>query len=229
MRTIYSFGIVEFMLKRLLCSSCPVCTGPRLAPRPCALSLRQDSLPPAGPEQGLGPRSEASPSVPATIAIPEPCQCFLVWGRAQSQHLSIHLSAGLLACVLPSTNPSSQGLSPVLYPFLTKEPAHTGEHTQGFTVPFVWPSASSLSSSPLEQKRGSRSWDAGSVAVQTPSPIACPMCSLDLSLSFLACPGGWKPVQVGPGVCLGVGSLVPASLLRDSPSCPATAVEMLGN
>lgn len=97
MRTIYSFGIVEFMLKRPLCSGCPVCTGPRLAPRPCALSLRQDSLPPAGPEQGLGPRSEASPAVPATVAIPEPCQCFLVWGRAQSQHLSIHLLAGLLA------------------------------------------------------------------------------------------------------------------------------------
>lgn len=58
MRTIYSFGIVEFMLKRPLCSSCPVYTGPRLAPRPCALSLRQYSLPPAGPEQGLGPRAQ---------------------------------------------------------------------------------------------------------------------------------------------------------------------------
>ena len=58
MRTIYSFGIVEFMLKGPLCSSCPVYTGPRLAPRPCALSLRQYSLPPAGPEQGLGPRAQ---------------------------------------------------------------------------------------------------------------------------------------------------------------------------
>lgn len=112
------------MLKRPLCSSCPVYIGPRLAPRPCALSLRQDSLPPAGPEQGLEPRSEASPAVPATIAIPEPCQCFLVWGRAQSQHPSVRLSAGLLACVLPCINPTSQGLSLVLYPFLTKEPAH---------------------------------------------------------------------------------------------------------
>lgn len=218
MRTIYSFGIVEFMLKRPLCSGCPVYIGPRLAPRPCALSLRQDSLPPAGPEQGLEPRSEASPAVPATIAIPEPCQCFLVWGRAQSQHPSVRLSAGLLACVLPCINPTSQGLSLVLYPFLTKEPAHThtGEHTQAFTAPFVWPSGSSLSSSPLEQKRGTRSWDAGSVAVQTPPPSPAP-CALDLSLSFLACPGGWKPVQVDPGACLGVGSLIPTFPASRSP------------
>lgn len=110
------------MLKRLLFGGCPVYRGPRLAPRPCALSLGQDSLPPAGPEQGLGPRSEASPAVPATIAIPEPCQCFPVWGRAQSQHPSV-LLAGLPACVLPCVNPTSQGLSLLLYPFLTKEPA----------------------------------------------------------------------------------------------------------
>lgn len=95
MRTVYSLGVVEFMLERLLCRGCPVYKGPRLAPRPCALSLRQDSLPPAGPEQGLGPRSEATPAVPATIAIPEPCQCFLVWGKAQSQHPSGGWAAGL--------------------------------------------------------------------------------------------------------------------------------------
>lgn len=85
------------MLERLLCRGCPVYKGPRLAPRPCALSLRQDSLPPAGPEQGRGPRSEATPAVPATIAIPEPCQCFLVWGKAQSQHPSVHPSVGWAA------------------------------------------------------------------------------------------------------------------------------------
>lgn len=100
MRTIYSLGIVEFMLERLLCRGCPVYKGPRLAPRPCALSLRQDSLPPAGPEPGLGPRSEATPAVPATIAIPEPCQCFLVWGKAQSQHRSVRPSVRRLGCWL---------------------------------------------------------------------------------------------------------------------------------
>lgn len=97
MRTIYSLGIVEFMLERLLCRGCLVYKGPRLASRPCALSLPQDSLPPARPEPGLGPRSEATPAVPATIAIPEPCQCFLVWGKAQSQHLSVHPSVGWAA------------------------------------------------------------------------------------------------------------------------------------
>ncbi|EDL93314.1 dolichyl pyrophosphate phosphatase 1 (predicted), isoform CRA_e [Rattus norvegicus] len=89
------------MLERLLCRGCPVYKGPRLAPRPCALSLRQDSLPPAGPEPGLGPRSEATPAVPATIAIPEPCQCFLVWVRPRaSTRPSVRPSVRRLGCWL---------------------------------------------------------------------------------------------------------------------------------
>lgn len=60
--------------------------------------------------------------------------------------------------------------------------------------------------------------DAGGVAVQTPSPHRLPHV-LWICPCILACPGGWKPVQVHPGVCLGVGSQIPSfreSLLRAS-------------
>lgn len=115
------------------------------------------------------PRSEATTlALPVTIAIPEPCQCFLVWGQGPEQAPVCRL--GCCYCVLPYVNPTSQGLSLVLYPqdsnpFLTKEPAHTGEHTQAFTAPFVWPSSSSLSSSQLEQNRNQElgCWQCGSV------------------------------------------------------------------
>lgn len=60
------------------------------------------------------------------------------------------------------------------------------------------------------------------MAVLTPSPISCPVCSGFLPV-LLACPGG----------CLGVGSLIPTCPAARGPSsglslsCPATVVEML--
>lgn len=194
------------MLKRLLRGGCPVYRGPRLAPRPCALSLEQDSLPPAGPEQGLGPGVRHPLFLPP-LPFQNPVSVFL---SGAGPRASTH--PGLLACVLPCINPTSQGLSLVLYPFLTKEPAQRVSTPKRLQLLLSGhPVAVCLH--PHLNKREDP--EAGMLAVWQcthPPPSPAP-CALDLSLSFLACPGGWKLVQVDPGVCLGVGSLITPSQL----------------
>lgn len=159
------------MLKRLLCGGCPVYRGPRLVPRPCALSLEQDSLPPAGPEQGLGPGVRHPLFLPP-LPFQNPVSVFL---SGAGPRASTH--PRLLACVLPCINPTSQGLSLVLYPFLTKEPAQRVSTPKRLQLLLSGHLVAVCLHPHLNKRRGPRSWDAGSVAVHPPFPIACPMCS----------------------------------------------------